>query len=565
MFNRFCLLVIFALVFLGHISLPVSVAEGATSNYGQEDVKESSIGPVLAVTPREIDFGAIVPSREATDAFIIKNVGFGTVEGSVQGPEGWSFIVGTDKLTWALQDKPDKLKISLSSLKEDQQEKAGNGGNVYLVKMTIEANKRVIIYQKRLAAGAHREMLKLLSNSGTRTIFLRYELVSTEAEPVIHVEPMRVDFGVVRPGEQVTRRVKVTNKGMNTLKWDVSVQTDTDTVAPSNNGRYISFMNEDIKGSGVYTPPSHLHDVMDMSGKWLEFNGYPEGNTTRHILKYRFLGTGILVLFSMEPDGGDLTAYVDEKVRSSQKCHVGKNERAECMVAEGLPHGQHTLTIVGKRPQTMIEGVRIYGQNITKGNPRWINIFPDSGTTTSETDFVNIVVNAQQAGTGFYSENIVFNSNGGQPLVEVLLEIAEDNVAKILDVYRYVCDSDYLYTSNPQDDAKIIHGTGCGKQGIAFRLFSSGAPGTTAFYRWYHPGKKMHFYSYDRNGGEKSLNGYNFDGTIGNIGTSRLNNTKELYRWFHPVTGGYFYTTDSNGEGHLKKGYRFDGIAGYVR
>jgi hypothetical protein len=564
MFKRICLLVIVALVFSGHIPLPVSVVESAASNDGQEDVKANNIGPVLAVTPREIDFGAIVPSREATDAFIIKNVGSGAVEGSVKGPEGWSSI-GTEKLTWALHDKPGKLKISLSSLKEVQQVKAAFSSDFYLVKLTIEANQRLISYEKRLPSGAHREMLKLLSDSGRRTIFLRFELVSTESEPVIDVEPMKVDFGVVRPGEQVTRRVKVTNKGMNTLKWDVSVQNNTDTVASAKNGRYISFLNEDMKGSGVYSPPSHLSDAMDMSGKWLELDGYPSGNTARHILKYRFLGTGIFLLFSVEPDGGDVTAYVEEKYRNSQKCHAGKNERAGCMVAEGLPYGQHTLTIVGKRAQVMIEGVRIYGQNIVKGNPGWINIFPDSGTTTSETDFVNIMVNVQQAGSGFHTENVVFNSNGGQPVVEVLFEIAEDNVSKILDVYRYVLDSDYLYTSNPQDDAKIIHGTGYGKQGIAFRLFSSGAPGTTAFYRWYHPGKKMHFYSYDRSGEERALKGYNFEGMIGNIGTSRLNNTKELYRWVHPVTGGYFYTTDSNGEGHSKKGYRFDGIAGYVR
>lgn len=563
MFYRVCLIVIFTLVFSVQIPLMVSAAEGAASISAQ-DMKENNIRPVLTVKPREIDFGALVPPAEATGAFIIRNVGSGSVEWSIKSPEGWS-VARTEKLTGALYDKPDNLKIQISSLKEVKQEKAGNRGEFYSVRMTIEANKRVISYQKRLAAGAHRERLKLISNGGTRTLFLRFELAHTGAEPVIDVEPARIDFGVVRPGGQVTRRVKVTNKGMNTLKWSVSVQNNADTVAPAGKGRYISFLNEDVKASGFYTPPAQLKDVMDMSGKWLELNGYPASNTARHILRYRFLGTGIAVLFSMEPGGGDLTAYIDEKFRNNAKCHAGKKELAECMVAEGLPYGQHTVTIVGKRAQGMIEGVRIYGQEMIRGNPGWINIFPDSGTTTSETDFVNIMVNVQQSGPGFYTENVVFDSNGGQSPVEVLLEIAQDNVAKILDVWRYVLNTDYLYTSNPQDEAKIIQGTGYVKQGIAFRLFSSGAPGTTAFLRWYHPGKKIHFYSYDRSVEEKSLKGYNPEGTIGNIGTSKLNNTRELYRWFNPVTGGYFYTTDSNGEGHLKKGYRFDGIAGYVR
>jgi len=100
--------------------------------------------------------------------------------------------------------------------------------------------------------------------------------------------------------------------------------------------------------------------------------------------------------------------------------------------------------------------------------------------------------------------------------------------------------------------------------GIAFRLFSPGTPGTTDFFRWFNPSKGDHFYSYDPKGG-KPLPGYLFEGSIGNIGTSRLTGTRELYRWFNPTTNGHFYTTEQGGEGITKKGYRFDGIAGFVR
>jgi len=308
-----------------------------------------------------------------------------------------------------------------------------------------------------------------------------------------------------------------------------------------------------------------LKDVMDISGKWSELNGYPSGNTSHHTLKYRFWGTGISVFFSVEPDGGDLTAYVDEKLKNNQECHAGQKERAECMVVEGLTYGPHTLTVLSKGSHVMIEGVGIYGKDAMKGNPGWIKIFPDSGTTTRETDFVNIMVNTQQAGPGYYEENVVFDSDGGQSVIEVSLEVSENTISKSVDVYRYALDSDYLYTSNPQEDTRIIQARGYRKQGIAFRLFSSDTPGTTAFYRWYHPGKKIHYYSYDRHGEGRSLKGYTFEGTIGNIGTSRLTNTRALYRWFNPATGSRFYSTDPNGEGHLRKGYRFDGIAGYVR
>jgi hypothetical protein len=565
MFNRLRIVVMlsFAFFLLCDISFLVSMTQGNASNSAQ-GVKGNATKPVLVVTPREIDFGAIGPSEGIKGTFVIKNTGSGTVEWSVNGPEGW-FLMETQKLSGSLRDKPDNLRIHISSLKEILQENTGKVINSYPVQLTLESNNRFVSYQRRLMPGAHREMLTLVSNGGTKTIFMRFKLVSAESEPVIHVEPSRVDFGIARSGEQVSRRVKVTNRGMNTLKWSAAVQQDMNTGVPLKAGRYISFLNEDIIGTGVYIPPSQLKDLIDISGKWSELNGYPSSDTANHILKYRFWGTGISVFFSVEPDGGDLTAYVDEKAKNNQDCRAGQKERAECIIAEGLAYGPHTLTVLGREGRLMIEGVRIYGKDLMKGSPGWISIFPDSGTTNRETDFVNIMVNMQQLIPGYYGESIVFETNGGQAVIEVSLEVSEENIQKIMDVYRYILGSDYLYTSNTQEDAKIIQNRGYRKQGIAFRLFSLNAPGTTAFYRWYHPGKKIHFYSYDRRGEGKALKGYIFQGTIGNIGTSRLTNTRELYRWFNPVTGGHFYTTDPNGEGHLKKGYRFDGIAGYVR
>lgn len=566
MFNRFRSIFIISIIFilLCKVLFPALVKECHASNSAQ-GIKENNIRPVLAVTPREIDFGAIGPSEGIKGTFIIKNSGSGIAEWSVNGPQGWT-LMETQKLSGSLRDKPDNLRIHISSLKEDLSDGTGKVKNSYPVQMTLEANNRHVSYRNRLASGAHREMLKLVSNGGAKTIFVRFKLVSAGSDPVIRVEPARLDFGIVKPGEQISRGVKVTNKGMNTLKWNVSVPSDIKLSVSAKAGRYISFLNEDIAGSGVYVPPTHLKDAMEISGKWSELNGHPSSDTVHHVLKYRFWGTGISVFFSLEPDGGDLTAYVDEKLKNDQDCHAGQKERAECMVAEGLAYGLHTLTIVGREGEHMIiEGIRIYGKDVMKGNPGWISIFPDSGTTNRETDFVNITISAQQSNFGYYGENIVFESNGGQSVIEVSLEVSGDNISKILDVYRYVLDSDYLYTSNTQEDAKIIYNRGYRKQGIAFRLFNPSTPGTTAFYRWYHPEKKIHFYSYDRHGGGRSLKGYIFEGIIGNIATSRLTNTRALYRWLNPVTGGHFYTTDPNGEGHLKKGYRFDGIAGYVR
>jgi len=174
-------------------------------------------------------------------------------------------------------------------------------------------------------------------------------------------------------------------------------------------------------------------------------------------------------------------------------------------------------------------------------------------------------VNTKHLDRGYYGENIVFDSNGGEVAVEVSLEVSEDHIPKIVDIYRYSSGSDYIFTANPKVEAGLLNAGGYRKQGIAYRLFSPGTPGTTPFYRWYSDAKKDHFYSHDPRGEGKSLQEYVYEGTIGNIATSRLKSTRELYRWYNPSTGGHFYSTDPGGEAIIKKGYRFDGIAGYVR
>ena len=211
-----------------------------------------------------------------------------------------------------------------------------------------------------------------------------------------------------------------------------------------------------------------------------------------------------------------------------------------------------------------LEGLRVFGKPIQKGPRGWISVFPDSGFTTRETDYINVALNTRQLTPGIYGEHVFFLTNGGEADVEVFLEVAAETTPRFLDVHRYLAGFDYLYTTNPQAEATRLQVKGYRHTGIAFRLFAPGTPGTTDFFRWFNPSKGDHFYSYDPKGG-KPLPGYLFEGSIGNIGTSRLTGTRELYRWFNPTTKGHFYTTDQGGEGITKKGYRFDGIAGFVR
>ena len=554
------LICMMAFVFHGKASARENSSEGIKKDNAYNKEKTSTKSPVLHVSPKEINLGVIGRGEGIRGNFILKNIGTGIVNWTANGSEGWSFL-DEKKLAGVLKNNTDNLCVHISFLKDSEQNIEGTN----TIQMSIEAGNHINIYRKQLSLGPHREMVKLVSNGSTKTIFVRFELVPGNSEPQIDVEPLRNDFGHVKPGENITKRIRVTNKGRDILQWLATVQDSASPEIPPVTGRYISFFNESIIGTGMYAVPLYLKEFIDMTGKWSEYKGFPLSYVPSNSIKYRFWGTGITVFFSTENGEGSIAAYVDEKHSINPECLAGKNEKAECKVIEGLPYGQHSLTVINQGGHILFEGVKVYGKEIKRVNPGSITIFPDSGTTTKEMDYINIMINAKHLEQGYYGDNIIFNSNGGKAVAEVSFEVSEDNGLKIIDVFRYVAGYDYLLTTNPQMDAMVINAKGYKKQGIAFRLFSPGMPGTTPLHRWYNAAKKDHFYSHDVHGEGKSLKGYHYEGAIGNIATSRLTNTRELYRWFNPSTGCHFYSTDPNGEAIMKKGYRFDGIAGYVR
>jgi hypothetical protein len=242
-----------------------------------------------------------------------------------------------------------------------------------------------------------------------------------------------------------------------------------------------------------------------------------------------------------------------------------KEKKGELLIAKDIAYGPHELTIISKNNRLGFEGMKILGEIMSYFPEGSIKIMPNSGAITRQTNYLNVSLNTAQLPPGYYLNNIIFDTNGGEAIVEVFAEVVADSVAKSVDIFRYYNGKDYLYTANPQSEVTRLIQNNYVKEGIAFRLFNPDTPGTTAFNRWYNPQSKGHFYHYDPAGGKKDLRGYIFEGSIGNIATSRLTNTRELYRWYNPKTGNYFYSTDMDGGKINKKTYRFDGIAGYVK
>jgi hypothetical protein len=533
----------------------------------QAATKEDAPRPALSVTPREVDFGDIGPENVANTLIYMKNMGSGSVTWSIEGPEGWE-AAENEKLTGNLAAEPEYLRLSIRSGKSVPAESAQITQQKYHnIQLTVEVSGKTVIFRKDLLVWSYREQLKVISPGGTRTIFFNFKVTDAKSEPQLSVDPQRLDFGVIYPGKQAVRQIKITNKGRETVKWRIVIPRPGDekyNLLPPK-GRYVSFLNDDVKGASGYVPNNHLKETLEISGKWLEQDGYPSAFGVNNLIKYRFYGTGISVYLWHGPEGGKLGAYIDDQLIRVYDGSANERGREELPVADGLPDGPHVLTLVNGEGRTIIEGVSVYGKELMKGNPGWMTVNPDSGTTTRETDYASIRIDTQQLSPGFYGEQIVIASNRGDITLEALVEIRPDQTAKIVDVYRYVRNHNYLYTANPQAEANRIQSGGYRKEGIAFRLFAAGTPGTTEFNRWYDSKKDDHFYSYATNGGGKSVSDYVLEGSIGNIGTSKLSNTKELYRWFNQETGCHFYTTDPKGEGMTKKGYKFDGIAGYVR
>jgi len=524
--------------------------------------------PVLAITPREMDMGIIGAGETSAGIFTLKNMGYGIMGWSTAGPEGWK-VSGNQNLSGTIEDDADYLNIEINVFPIEQtitelQPKV----MLYPVEIKLTAETGNLICRKDLPAGLYREAIKVTSSGGLRTIFVKFKIVSSQDSAQINLNPERLDMGIILQGKTVSKKIRLNNKGKEILKWSVALQKQKrGDVQPEGfkKGKYVSFVNEEARGRGVYDPAHNLREFMSLTGTWAENDGYPASAGGDNLLKFQFNGTGLILYFTTYPDMGNLTIYVDENLINEHNWLSYKKEKAELLIIEGLSDGNHSVTLVNKDGRLDIEGVRILGKEILRGPAGWISLFPDSGSTTLETEYINVKLNTAQLIPGFYGDNIVFNSNGGEAIVEVFVEVVPEKTTKLIDVFRYSRGIDFLFTADPQAEHQRLSQNTYVKEGIAFRLFVPETPGTTGFYRWYHPQKKDHFYHHDLKGGGKQMQGYLLEGSIGNIATSRMTNTKELYRWINPATGHYFYTTDAKGEKMAKKGYRFDGIAGYVR
>jgi len=537
------------------------VKGAVSSNIAVIDVEEDTTGPVLLVSPREVDFGTIGPGESSKGFISLRNVGGGDLIWRAYGVGDWIPTEGGIPSGTAGKSGR-RLRVSVESMTEE----GTPAGGLFAVRIRLNAGHNSISYEKFLSTGTYREELKLYFNGGERSVFLKFAVAERGSRPSMDIQPLGIDFGSVPADGTLIRKIRLKNVGKNVLKWGAILQGNRKTfrgVTPER-GRYRSFANETVSGKDRYIVPERLKDRITLSGEWTENKGYPYSTGEDSLFRYSFAGSGIAVFLWKDIYGGTVEVFVDGRLAGEIDCAAEERERVEFPAAENLAEWEPHLLVLRVRGGTMeIEGVRVYTEEITRGRKGWIGISPERGTTTNEADYITVTVSPEGLPAGSYTENIIFYADEGVDIVEVSLDVTGDKLPKYIDIYSYTKGADIILS--PGDVPGGLYLQGYRKEGPLFRLFRPGTPGTTEFFQWHNPAKGTHFYSYNRSGGKRSLAGYVFDGPIGNIATLKLPYTRDLYTWFNPETEAYFYTTDPRGEDYRKKGYIYDGVAGYVR
>jgi hypothetical protein len=525
---------------------------------------EQCWGAAVTLHPESITLGDIGAGKLKKGMVLLTNTDSDRKSWSAEVNEGWLRKSG-HPLTGILEHaRPLHLKISMKSSLAPAGEDNNNHG-LYTAVLNLEVDNRRISYHKKLASGNHREGIVLNVGGEIRVIEISFHVMEYPLEPVLSVSPRRLDFGTLGQGQKIIRKIEITNRGRQALKWKVNQKIPGRPVdgVDTLSGRYVSFLQPENQGTGQYRAASSGKETAEFAGHWSEVEGYPEAQQNS-VMKYRFSGSGIVLYYWKSPVAGKISLYLDNRMMANIDAFDEKTVAAEYRLNEPVI-GSHIFTLVNNTGRVVIEGIKITGKEVSLGNGKWIKIYPEIGVTTREIDYLHVSVDTARLPPGTYGHVLNVESNGGEATIELHGEVSLETGLKILDVYRYSFGNDVLLSTNPQGEAKTAYFRDYRKLGIAFKLFSHGTPGTIEFYRWYNPQRRLHFYSYEANGEGKLSREYVFEGTIGNIATSRLPNTRELYRWQHPSTGQYFFSTDAKGEGVHKRGYKYNGIAGFVR
>ncbi|MCK9275251.1 MAG: hypothetical protein M0P57_09180 [Syntrophales bacterium] len=520
--------------------------------------------PTLRLTPQEIDLGKIGPGEMSKGQVILEKVGSGRLNWHAGFLENWDHNY-EKKLTGYIEGPSNSIEISVRSL--DEQDKSGNYEDLFPIQLEIKNGNNINIFKKFLMAGRYRDSIKLYFNDEFRTLFIAYEISTEEYRPSIEVTPLGLDLGEVEEGNRYIKRIRIRNDGKSLLSWNVKRQNTMRSFygLALPNGRYVSFVNGSLDVNESYRTPLSVSHTLDIWGRWYNYQGLPYSSGEGDVLNYTFSGTGIALFFWKRIDGGLIRAYVDDRFITEIDCTARQKERVECLIAEGLEDGRHSLKLIAQGDGAVIvEGVRISGKKCSRGYRKTITLSPDKGTTKGESDYVTVAIDPSGLQPGCYSDCLLFDSDGGKKIVEISFDVIEKNVSGLIKIVTFMNDKEcILVPENATENGKVPFGYE--KKGVSFMLFEKGTPGTTEFYEWHNPVIKDRFYTAEKTKVKILSDDYSLEGSIGNIAVVPLPETRELYRFYNPELKRFAFTTELKMNHFVEKGYKYDGIAGYVR
>lgn len=508
----------------------------------------------LGLSAREIDLGAVGPGETARAQFQITNTAEGRIRWTIEVPADWESTRGG--LSGEAGGVPSRVDVTLVSLR------GGAGAGNHPVEIRLGSGRNALVMRRTLAEGPWREALRIESDGGGRTLFLKFNLTDARSRPSLEAEPRGIDLGDTEPVREIVRKIRVFNSGAGVLRWQAS-SGGTGSASGAGRIRFLSLYNESLQAGGPYAPPAALKDAVQLTGPWAAEKGYPKAAGFGCALRIQIQGAGAVLAGRSASETALLRAAIGDQPPREVSLEELEGGRFEATVAESLPEGPHSLQLQVAEGTVILEGFSVKDSRVSKPAAAWIRLTPLSGTTTRETDFVTVRMTLSDLKPGVYTDQVTIDSNGGTVRIPVSFSITGEAAPKHLTVWRYTRGEDILYTSQPEkEDPRYIGAYQ--RAGLAFRLYGPGTAGTAELYRWYNPSMGDHYYSAERSGGRKNLQGYVFGGVVGNIATIRLPGTRELYRWFNPETGRHYFTTDAAGEGMGRRGYRFEGTVGFV-
>jgi hypothetical protein len=525
----------------------------AAAGFGQEPPRAPAKEQHLPeIKPAELSLGAASPGRESSNMLTVAKSSPVPVRYMLKAPEYWATdpelqydgTLGADPLTF-------KVTLKCFPAKEYPMESVSR----VPVEISFESPARRVSFANELLPGRYKERFSFVFGKVEKKLTLYFRVLKDD-NPVLLVDTHGLDFGDVESGRTVNRTIHIRNPGRGVLSWKI--------VPPpplAGLGRYVSLFSQDARDNGPYALPQHLRDTVLLQGEWTAVEGNPLGRPGGSI-QINFTGSGIIVYGVKDSDPGILETTLDDGLPEEVPCISGFLESTDIVTLGGLEEGPHKLVISRKDGVLFLEGFKVMGSGAMGIPSHWLRIFPDDGTTTGETDFINVTINTAGLTPGVYAGQLDIISNSGRAEVDISANVTVSSVPQIIRVFSFSRGRDVLYSCNPAAESPRKM-AGYANRSFAFSLFREDTPGTRPLYRWYSQANANHYYTTSRDG-DRFTHGYVLEGPIGNIATTRLPATRELYHWYSESAGMHTYTT-SPGENLGRAKFEYQGIVGYVR